>query len=75
MLLDCLNNYSGLIVAISTFILAIITGIYARLNWRMVRLTTRMIEKQSEPNISIYIKPKEEWISLIYRRNSTDVSP
>lgn len=60
-----LNNNSGSIIATLTFILAIITGVYAFLTWRMVKETKRMREIQSEPNISIYFKSKDEYISLI----------
>ena len=60
-----LNNNNGSIIAILTFILAIITGIYAYLTWRMVKETKRMREIQSEPNISIFYRSKEEYISLI----------
>jgi hypothetical protein len=64
-MLHFLNTNSGSIIAILTFVLAVSTGIYAYLTWRMVNETKRMREIQSEPNISIYFKSKEEYIGLI----------
>jgi len=64
-MIQLLNNYSGSVIAILTLVLAVITGIYAFLTWRMVKETKRMREIQSEPNISIYFKSKEEYIGLI----------
>lgn len=60
-----LNNNSGSIIAVLTFVLAIITGIYAYLTWKMVNETKRMREIQSEPNISVYFKSKDEYIGFI----------
>ncbi len=62
---EFLNNNSGSILTILTFALAVATGVYAFLTWRMVRETKRLREIQSEPNISIYFKSKEEYIGLI----------
>ncbi len=64
-MIHILNNNSGSVLVILTLVLAVITGIYAFLTWRMVKETKRMREIQSEPNISIYFKSKEEYIGLI----------
>ncbi|MCX6565112.1 MAG: hypothetical protein NTW38_01595 [Candidatus Aminicenantes bacterium] len=60
-----MNTNSGSIIAILTFVLAAISGIYAFLTWKMVKETKRMREIQSEPQISIFYKSKDEYINLI----------
>ena len=60
-----MNTNSGSIIAILTFVLAVITGMYAFLTWKMVKETKKMREIQSEPQISVFYKSKDEYINLI----------
>jgi len=63
--LDFLNENSGAFAVIFSSVVAIATAIYAILTWRLVSETRKLREIQSNPKLSITIKPREEWISLI----------
>ena len=64
-LLDFLNQNSGAITVIFTAVVAIATGVYAILTWRLVSETRKMREAQTEPKVSAIIQPKEEWLNFI----------
>ena len=64
-MLNFLNSNAGAISAISTAILAIITAIYACLTRRMAIETTNMRKLQSEPNVVVFYRPKEESINIV----------
>lgn len=65
MVLEFLNRNNGAFSVIFSAFVAIATMVYAVLTWRLVSETRKMRESQTEPNISITIQPREEWISLI----------
>ena len=63
--LEFLNQNSGAFAVIFSAVVATATVIYAILTWRLVSETRKMREAQTEPKISVTIKPREEWISFI----------
>lgn len=60
-----INQNSGLIMLIFTGVVAFATAIYAYLTWLLVYETKEMRKAQTEPNISITVEPREEWINFI----------
>lgn len=65
MCLEFLNQNSGAFAVIFSSVVAIATLVYAILTWKLVSETRKMREAQTEPNISISLQPREEWINLI----------
>lgn len=65
MVLELLNQNSGAFAVIFAAVVAIATIVYAILTWRLVSETRKMRQAQTEPNISVTIQPREEWINLI----------
>jgi hypothetical protein len=63
--LDLLNRNSVAFTVIFSGLVAVATLVYAMLTWKLVSETRKMREAQTEPNISIIIQSKEEFISLI----------
>ena len=64
-MLDFLNTNSGAFSVIFAGLVAIATIVYALLTRNLVRETIKMRESQTEPNISVGVQPREEWISFI----------
>ena len=65
MLLEFLNQNSGAFSVIFSCIVTMATVVYAILTWRLVTETKQMREAQTEPIISIILKPKDEWKNFI----------
>lgn len=60
-----LNQNNGLITLIFAFVVAVATAVYAYLTWLLVDETKEMRKAQTEPNISITIEPREDWINFM----------
>lgn len=65
-MLDFLNQNSGALTVIFTFVVTLSTVVYAVLTAMLVAETRRMREAQTEPRVEVVIKPREEWIGLIH---------
>jgi len=63
--LDFLNLNSGSFNVLFTFIVALATGIYAILTWRLVAETEKLRIAQTEPDVSVIIQPREDWINFV----------
>ena len=60
-----LNQNNGVLMIIFTGVVAFATVVYALLTWKLVNETKEMRKAQTEPNISVTIEPREEWINFI----------
>ena len=65
MVLEFLNENSGAFSTIFSFLVTMATVIYALLTWRLVTETRQMRKAQTEPIISIILRPKDEWRNFI----------
>lgn len=65
MVLEFLNQNVGVFTIIFSALVTIATVVYAILTWKLVSETKKMREAQTEPNISVTIQPREEWINFI----------
>lgn len=63
--LEFLNRNSGAFSVIFAAVVAISTVVYAILTRRLVYETREMREAQTEPNISVVVRPREEWINFM----------
>lgn len=56
------------LLVIFSGIVALSTGVYAALTWRLVAETRKLREAQFEPNVIVYVQPRDElinWLDLI----------
>lgn len=63
--LDFLNNNSGGLNALFSFVVAISTVVYAILTWQLVSETRRMRQAQQEPKVSVTIQPREDLLNFV----------
>lgn len=63
--LEFINQNQGALMVIFSAVVAISTIFYVLLTERLVSETKEMREAQTEPRISISIRPRDEWINLI----------
>lgn len=68
---DFLNQNAGALTVIFTVVVALSTVVYAILTGILVSETRRMRQAQTEPRIEVTVRCRDEWISLvnIYVRN------
>ncbi len=62
---EVLNDNNGFLMLLFTAIVAFSTAVYAYLTWKLVGETKEMRKAQTEPNISITVEPREEWINFM----------
>ncbi len=60
-----LNENAGAFSVLFTFVVMGATVVYAVLTWFLVRETKKLRKVETDPNISIYLEPQEQWISLM----------
>ena len=60
-----LNENSGAFSVLFSFVVMVSTVVYALLTWFLVRETKKLRKAETDPNISIYLEPEEQWISLM----------
>ena len=65
-MLEFLNQNAGALTVIFTAVVTLSTAVYAVLTAILVAETKRMRQAQTEPKIEVTIRPREEWINLIY---------
>ncbi len=65
MVLEFLGQNESAFTVIFSALVAIATLVYAILTWRLVSETRKMREAQTEPNISVTIQPREEWMNFV----------
>lgn len=54
-----LNENSGALTVVFSAVVALSTMVYAILTWKLVTVNEKMMELQIEPNISVFLQPKE----------------
>jgi len=64
-MLEFLNQNNGAFSVIFSAAVAFATIMYAILTWKLVSETKKMREVQTEPNISVFILPREEGINFL----------
>jgi len=64
-LITMLDAYDSVFTLVFSGIVSLSTIVYALLTWKLVSETRRMRKVQTEPNISVFIKPREEWIGFV----------
>jgi len=64
-MIEFLNTNSGLIQAISTVILVIITGIYVWLTGKNVKILQKSEEERNRPRVILYIQQREDWLNFV----------
>ncbi len=62
---NMLNKNNGVLMLLFTAVVAFSTAVYAYLTWKLVAETKEMRKAQTEPNISITVEPREEWINFM----------
>jgi len=65
MVFEFLGQNESAFTVIFSALVAIATLVYAILTSRLVSETRKMREAQTEPNISITIQPREEWMNFV----------
>ena len=63
--MDFLDIHSGSIQVVFSFVVAISTVVYAVLTAKLVTETRRMRKAQTEPAMSVIVRPSDVWINLI----------
>jgi len=64
-ILEFLENNSGAFSVIFTAIVAISTFVYAILTWKLVGETRSLRKVQTDPQVSVFIQHREEFINII----------
>lgn len=64
--LQYLNANSGVLMLIFSAVVAISSVVYAHLTRLLVDETRKMRQAQTDPRIEVFLKPREEWINLVY---------
>lgn len=64
-MIEFLNTNSGLIQAISTVILVIVTGIYVWLTGKNVKILQKSEEERNRPRVILYIQQREDWLNFV----------
>ena len=64
-LITVLDAYDSVFTLVFSGIVSLSTIVYALLTWKLVSETRRMRKVQTEPNVSVFIKPREEWIGFV----------
>jgi len=65
MLLEFLNENSGVFSVVFSAVVSIATVVYAILTWKLVSEARKMRETYTEPKVSVVVQPREEWIYFI----------
>ncbi len=64
-MIKILNENAGAFSVLFSFVVMVATVVYALLTWFLVRETKKLRKVETDPNISIYLEPEEQWISLM----------
>jgi hypothetical protein len=64
--LHYLNSNSGILMLLFSAVVAISTVFYVRLTRSLVEETRKMRQAQTDPKIEVILKPREEWINMVY---------
>lgn len=64
-ILNFLDKHSGAASVLVTISLVFVTIIYVFLTWRMAKEAKTMRKLQSEPNVIVFYRPKEESINIV----------
>jgi hypothetical protein len=64
-LVRLLNENAGALSVLFSFVVMVATVVYAVLTLFLVRETSKLRKLETDPNISIYLEPQEQWISLM----------
>lgn len=64
-ILDAINRNNGVFSLVFSAIVALATVVYAILTWKLVSETRRMREVQTEPDISVSLLRREEFIGFV----------
>lgn len=64
-MIEFLNQNAGAFSVVFSFVVMLATVCYAILTLNLVKETSRLRKVETEPNISVFLEPKEQWISLM----------
>ncbi|MBZ0168551.1 hypothetical protein MELA_02682 [Candidatus Methylomirabilis lanthanidiphila] len=65
-MLDFLNQNSGALTEVFSAAVALSTVVYAALTSKLVAETRKMRQAQTEPNVEVVVRPREEWINHVH---------
>lgn len=60
-----LNENAGVFSVVFSFVVMLATVVYALLTWHLVSETKKLRKAETDPNLSIFLEPEEQWISLM----------